>query len=59
MNASLFRDSAAVARLRDRSALGSLAEPEDLVGIAVFLASDDSLLATGATFIVDGGVNVT
>jgi NAD(P)-dependent dehydrogenase (short-subunit alcohol dehydrogenase family) len=38
--------------------LGRLGTPQDLVGIAVFLASDESGFATGATFIVDGGVTI-
>ncbi len=36
--------------------LGRLAEPEDLIGVAVFLASDESRYATGANFIIDGGL---
>lgn len=36
--------------------LGRLGTPEDLTGVAVFLASDESRYATGATFIVDGGL---
>lgn len=36
--------------------LGRLGEPEDLTGIAVFLASDESSYATGANFIIDGGL---
>jgi 2-deoxy-D-gluconate 3-dehydrogenase len=38
-----------------RIALGRLGEPEDLVGMAVFLASDESAYVTGACFRVDGG----
>lgn len=36
--------------------IGRLGTPQDLVGIAVFLASDESRYATGATFCVDGGM---
>lgn len=36
--------------------IGRLSTPQDLVGIAVFLASDESRYATGATFCVDGGM---
>jgi NAD(P)-dependent dehydrogenase (short-subunit alcohol dehydrogenase family) len=38
-----------------RTALGRLGEPEDLVGMAVFLACDESAYVTGAAFRVDGG----
>jgi NAD(P)-dependent dehydrogenase (short-subunit alcohol dehydrogenase family) len=38
-----------------RIALGRVGEPEDLVGVAVFLASDESAYVTGACFRVDGG----
>jgi NAD(P)-dependent dehydrogenase (short-subunit alcohol dehydrogenase family) len=35
--------------------LGRIAEPEDMVGPAVFLASDESAHVTGQLFYVDGG----
>lgn len=35
--------------------LGRLGKPEELQGIAVYLASDVSSFATGADFIIDGG----
>ena len=31
-------------------------EPEDVAGVAAFLASDDASYVTGATFVVDGGL---
>lgn len=40
---------------RDMSALGRLAEPEDVANVIVFLASDESRYLTGAEFVVDGG----
>ena len=35
--------------------LGRLGQPEDIAGLAVYLASDESSWVTGATFSVDGG----
>lgn len=42
-----------------RIPLGRLGRPEDLIGAAVFLASDDSAYVTGHTLFVDGGATVT
>jgi NAD(P)-dependent dehydrogenase (short-subunit alcohol dehydrogenase family) len=42
-------------RLRSRIKLGRFAEPSDLVGAAVFLASPASDFITGHTLFVDGG----
>jgi len=36
--------------------IGRIGAPEDLAGMAVFLASDESSYATGANFTVDGGI---
>ena len=38
--------------------IGRLGLPEDLTGIAIFLASDESSFATGSLFFVDGGLSV-
>ena len=35
--------------------LGRLGQPEDISGLAVYLASDESSWVTGAAFPVDGG----
>jgi NAD(P)-dependent dehydrogenase (short-subunit alcohol dehydrogenase family) len=42
-----------------RIPLGRVGDPEDLVGAAVFLASDDSAYVTGQTLFVDGGFLIT
>ena len=36
--------------------LGRLGKPEDVAGLAAFLASDDASYVTGATYFVDGGL---
>jgi glucose 1-dehydrogenase len=36
--------------------LGRLGKPEDVAGIAAFLASSESDYITGTTFFVDGGL---
>lgn len=38
--------------------LGRFGEPEDVAGLALFLASPASDYVTGAVFVVDGGINV-
>jgi NAD(P)-dependent dehydrogenase (short-subunit alcohol dehydrogenase family) len=35
--------------------IGRLGQPEDIAGLAVYLASDESCWVTGAAFPVDGG----
>jgi 2-deoxy-D-gluconate 3-dehydrogenase len=51
-----FQENAARAeRLRSRIKLGRFAEPSDLVGAAIFLASPASDFITGHTLFVDGG----
>lgn len=42
-------------RYLPKVALGRMADPSDYVGVVVFLMSDASAYATGATFTIDGG----
>ncbi len=54
----LVEDPAIRAHLVSQHPIGRLGAPSDMVGIAVFLASDESAFATGAHFFVDGGISV-
>jgi NAD(P)-dependent dehydrogenase (short-subunit alcohol dehydrogenase family) len=54
----LIRDPEIHARLVAGEPIGRIGTPEDMAGIAVFLASDASSFATGAHFHVDGGITV-
>jgi NAD(P)-dependent dehydrogenase (short-subunit alcohol dehydrogenase family) len=42
----------------DRTPLGRIGEPDDIVGLALYLASPASKFATGQVFVVDGGMSV-
>jgi len=41
-----------------RTPSGRFGEPEDVAGLALYLASPDSNFVTGGVFVVDGGLNV-
>jgi NAD(P)-dependent dehydrogenase (short-subunit alcohol dehydrogenase family) len=43
-------------RARERIPMQRLGQPEDLVGAAVFLCSDESAYVTGHVLVVDGGI---
>jgi glucose 1-dehydrogenase len=36
--------------------LGRMGTPEEVAGLALFLAADDGAYCTGSTFIIDGGL---
>ena len=56
-NLHLAEDASLNEWLAGRTILGRWAEPEELAGIAVFLASDSSSYVTGQTIQVDGGLS--
>lgn len=54
----LFDNPETAAQLASLHPIGRAGYPEDMTGIAVFLASDESKFATGSHFHVDGGISV-
>jgi gluconate 5-dehydrogenase len=56
LNAALVADESFSTWLTTRTPLGRWGEVEELVGAAVFLASDASSFVTGHVLYVDGGV---
>jgi NAD(P)-dependent dehydrogenase (short-subunit alcohol dehydrogenase family) len=41
-----------------RQPIGRMAEPAEIAALAVYLASDESAYATGANFVLDGGITL-
>jgi 2-keto-3-deoxy-L-fuconate dehydrogenase len=41
-----------------RQPMGRLANPEEIIPIVIYLASDESAFATGQMFNVDGGMTI-
>jgi NAD(P)-dependent dehydrogenase (short-subunit alcohol dehydrogenase family) len=56
MNASILADPETRERLREAVPMGRLGTAEDIAGLAVFLASDESAYCTGGLYACDGGL---
>lgn len=56
MNDYLLSDDAMREKYREAIPLGRLGTPEDIEGLAVFLASDESAYCTGGIYMCDGGL---
>lgn len=56
INADLLNNPAQLNALIGQIPLGRLGQPDDVAGLAAFLASDDASYVTGATYFVDGGL---
>jgi len=55
-NAELMKDKPRLEALLRQIPLGRLGAPDDVAGVAAFLASDDAAYVTGSTYFVDGGL---
>jgi glucose 1-dehydrogenase len=56
INTSLLSNKPKLDALLANIPLGRLANPEEIAGLAAFLASDDAAYVTGSTYVIDGGL---
>jgi glucose 1-dehydrogenase len=56
INTRMMADKPQLNALLANIPLGRMGTPEEVAGVALFLASDDGAYCTGSTFIVDGGL---
>ena len=56
INADLLNNQQQLSALLGQIPLGRLGKPEDVAGLAAFLASSDASYVTGATYFIDGGL---
>lgn len=58
LNADVRRDSAWMAKRTAMIPMNRLAVPEEVAGVALFMASDEASYMTGASVVVDGGYTI-
>ncbi|MBI4059836.1 MAG: glucose 1-dehydrogenase [Elusimicrobia bacterium] len=56
LTAWLFKEPAEKAKRLNRIPMGRFGKPEDIVNMALYLASDESRWTNGAALVVDGGI---
>ena len=56
---ALWEDSKIRDHYEQKTALKRLGDPDDIAGIALFLASEASAYITGQTIVADGGITIT
>jgi NAD(P)-dependent dehydrogenase (short-subunit alcohol dehydrogenase family) len=59
LSSALVQDENISAQWLARTPLGRVAQPPEIAGLALYLASDASSFVTGQTFALDGGVTAT
>ncbi len=55
---AIWDNETVLSSILERTPLGRMGEPEDMVGLALYLASPASNFATGQVFVVDGGFTI-
>lgn len=58
LSEALWSDKKVMKKVMHETPLKRIGLPEDLAGLAVFLASEASAHMTGGVYVVDGGMNV-
>ncbi len=56
MDASLKQHPDEMRELLSEIPLGRMGQPDEVAGLATYLASDESAYVTGSTFFIDGGM---